>query len=53
MYKGKISAGRPDKSGSAYIQLALILQIYGEDKGWEIYQQASWTTPCCPTARAR
>jgi iron(III) transport system substrate-binding protein len=39
MYKGKISAGRPDKSGSAFIQLALILQIYGEDKGWEIYQR--------------
>ncbi|MBK6600962.1 MAG: extracellular solute-binding protein [Betaproteobacteria bacterium] len=37
MYKGKISAGRPDKSGSAYIQLALVLQIFGEEKGWEIY----------------
>lgn len=37
LYKGKISAARPDKSGSAYIQLALILQMYGEDKGWEIY----------------
>jgi iron(III) transport system substrate-binding protein len=39
MYKGKISAGRPDKSGSAFIQLALILQIYGEDKGWDIYRK--------------
>jgi iron(III) transport system substrate-binding protein len=37
IYKGKISAGRPDKSGSAYIQLALVLQIFGEEKGWEIY----------------
>ena len=37
IYKGKISAGRPDKSGSAFIQLALILQIYGEEKGWDIY----------------
>ena len=37
LYKGKISAGRPDKSGSAFIQLALILQIYGEEKGWDIY----------------
>jgi iron(III) transport system substrate-binding protein len=37
MYKGKLSAARPDKSGSAYIQLATILQIYGEDKGWELY----------------
>jgi iron(III) transport system substrate-binding protein len=37
IYKGKISAGRPDKSGSAFIQLATILQVHGEDKGWEIY----------------
>jgi iron(III) transport system substrate-binding protein len=37
IYKGKISAGRPDKSGSAYIQLALVLQIFGEEKGWEVY----------------
>jgi iron(III) transport system substrate-binding protein len=37
LYKGKISAGRPDKSGSAFIQLALILQIYGEEKGWGVY----------------
>ena len=41
IYKGKISAGRPDKSGSAYIQLALILQIYGEEKGWDdLYQDS-------------
>ena len=39
IYKGKISAARPDKSGSAYIQLAQILQIYGEEKGWEIYSK--------------
>ncbi len=39
MYKGKITAGRPDKSGSAFIQLALILQIYGEEKGWEVYSK--------------
>ena len=37
MYKGKLSAARPDKSGSAFIQLATILQIYGEDKGWDLY----------------
>lgn len=37
LYKGRLSAARPDKSGSAYIQLATILQIYGEDKGWELY----------------
>jgi iron(III) transport system substrate-binding protein len=39
LYKGKISAARPDKSGSAFIQLASILQIYGEDKGWEVYSK--------------
>ncbi len=39
MYKGKISPGRPDKSGSAFIQLALILQIYGEEKGWDVYSK--------------
>ena len=39
IYKGKISAARPDKSGSAYIQLALILQIHGEDKGWALYSK--------------
>ena len=37
IYKGKISAARPDKSGSAFIQLATILQLYGEEKGWELY----------------
>lgn len=37
MYKGKISVARIDKSGSAFIQLATVLQIYGEEKGWEIY----------------
>ena len=36
-YKGKISAGRPDKSGSAFIQLVDILLIYGEEKGWDLY----------------
>jgi len=36
-WKGKIAAARPDKSGSAFIQLATILQIYGEDKGWALY----------------
>ena len=37
LYKGRIAAARPDKSGSAYIQLALMLQIFGEEKGWALY----------------
>lgn len=35
--KGKISAARVDKSGSSYMQLATVLNIYKE-KGWEIYK---------------
>lgn len=37
MYKGKISVARADKSGSAFIQLATVLQLYGEEKGWDVY----------------
>ena len=38
-YKGKISSARADKSGSSYIQLATVLQIYGDnDKGWDTYK---------------
>ena len=38
-YKGKISSARADKSGSSYIQLATVLQIYGNnDKGWDTYK---------------
>ena len=36
-YKGKISLARVDKSGSAFIQLATILQLYGDEKGWDLY----------------
>ena len=39
IYKGKISAARPDKSGSAFIQLGILLTIYGEDKGWDLYSK--------------
>lgn len=38
-YKGKISIARVDKSSSAYIQLAAVLQIYGLDKGWDLYSR--------------
>jgi len=37
-YKEMISSARADKSGSSYIQLATVLQAYGEDKGWEVYE---------------
>lgn len=36
--KGQISSAGADKSGSAYIQLATFLTIYGDtDEGWEKY----------------
>lgn len=37
-YKELVSSARADKSGSSYIQLATVLQAFGEDKGWEIYE---------------
>lgn len=36
-YKTKISSARADKSGSAYMQLVTVLQAFGEEKGWEMY----------------
>jgi iron(III) transport system substrate-binding protein len=38
-YKGRISIARLDKSSSAYIQLATVLQVYGQDKGWDLYSK--------------
>lgn len=37
-YLEMISSARADKSGSSYIQLATVLQAYGEEKGWEVYK---------------
>jgi iron(III) transport system substrate-binding protein len=37
--KGEISAARADKSGSSYMQLATILNVYGEQQGWELYEK--------------
>jgi len=38
-FKGKISSARADKSGSAYMQLATVLTIHGE-QGWDVYKGA-------------
>ncbi|MCQ1571635.1 ABC transporter substrate-binding protein [Neorhizobium galegae] len=38
-YKGLISSARADQSGSAYIQLSTVLQVFKpEDKAWDIYK---------------
>lgn len=38
-YKGMISSARVDSSGSAYIQLATVLQVFDtEEAGWETYK---------------
>lgn len=34
--KGKVSSARADKSGSSYMQLATVLNIY-QDSGWDVY----------------
>jgi iron(III) transport system substrate-binding protein len=36
-FKKLISSARADKSGSAYMQLANVLAVYG-DKGWDVYK---------------
>ncbi len=36
-YKGMISSARADKSGSSYMQLATVLNIY-KDNGWDVYK---------------
>lgn len=37
-YDGMISSAMADGSGSAYIQLATVLQAFGEEQGWEVYR---------------
>lgn len=38
-YDDMISSARVDSSGSAYIQLATVLQVFGDEaKGWEVYK---------------
>ena len=37
-YEDYISSAKANRSGSSYIQLATVLQRYGEEKGWEIYK---------------
>lgn len=35
VYKGHIQMANPNSSGTAYTTLATILQIFGEDEGWD------------------
>ena len=35
--KGLVSSARADRSGSSYMQLANVLAVYGEGRGWQIY----------------
>jgi len=37
-YDDYISSAKANRSGSSYIQLATVLQGYGEERGWEIYK---------------
>ena len=60
VYKGEIQIANPNSSGTAYTTLATILQIFGEEKGWDymkklhlnIYQYTkSGSAPIKATAR--
>ncbi len=37
-YREMVSSARADKSGSSYIQLATVLQAFGEEEGWKVYE---------------
>jgi len=37
-FKKSISSARADKSGSSYMQMANVLSVYGESKGWDVYK---------------
>lgn len=37
-YDGMISSAIAESSGSAYIQLATVIQLFGEERGWELYE---------------
>ena len=56
-YDDMISSARVDSSGSAYIQLATVLQVFGDEaKGWEVYKGGlerylTWLSTAAPGLR--
>lgn len=38
-YKGLLAMPNPNTSGTGYTMLATVIQVYGEDKGWELMKQ--------------
>lgn len=49
--KGKISMARADKSGSSYMQLATVLNVY-KDNGWDVYSELLKNTVLTPSSSA-
>lgn len=39
VYKGEIVMPDPSTSGTAFLSVAAIMQIYGEEKGWDVLKQ--------------
>ena len=37
--RGKVASARADKSGSAYMQLATVLKVHGDEQGWALYER--------------
>jgi iron(III) transport system substrate-binding protein len=37
--KGLVASARADKSGSAFMQLAAVLKVHGDEAGWPLYEQ--------------
>ena len=38
-YKGLLAMPNPNTSGTGYTMLATVLQVYGDDKGWDLMKQ--------------
>jgi iron(III) transport system substrate-binding protein len=38
-YKGLLAMPNPNTSGTGYTMLATVLQVYGDDKGWDLIKQ--------------
>ena len=39
VYKGEIVMPNPATSGTAFLSISAIMQIYGEEKGWELFEK--------------
>ena len=46
MWKGEIVMPNPGTSGTAYLGVSTIMQLYGEDEGWDYLAKLNITARC-------